>query len=129
MLTPTEFINKYIGTPWLNRGESTAGIDCWGLVLASYREIEGIELPSISGYNDESKPTELAVTNDDLKQFRQAQASNGSIMCVFNNKGQMTHVGRCLEGRVLHAATGLGVRFTTYAALNRIHRNIRYYKL
>lgn len=127
-LTPEEFINKYIGVPWVNRGESTKGIDCWGLVLASYREIEGIELPQISGYSNEECPTAQAVTKKDLSQFSEAQPANGAIMCIFDDNDQMIHVGRCLLGRVLHASAGLGVKWSTYSALNKIHKNMRYYK-
>lgn len=127
-LTPEHFINKYIGAPWVNRGESVKGVDCWGLVLASYREIEGVDLPQISGYGNKECSTGDAVTKNDLRKFSEAQPANGSIMCIFDDKGQMVHVGRCLLGRVLHASDGIGVKWSTYSALNKIHKNVRYYK-
>ena len=122
------FINKYIGAPWVNRGESVKGVDCWGLVLASYREIDGIDLPQISGYGDADCATGDAVTNKDLSQFSEAQPANGAIMCIFDDNNKMVHVGRCLLGRVLHASDGIGVRWSQYSAINKIHKNVRYYK-
>lgn len=127
-MTESEFCDMYVGTPWVNRGESLDGIDCWGLVLQSFREIDGVELPVISGYNDPLTQTEDAVTPSDLKQFKEAQPTNGAIMCIFNNKGQMMHVGRCLNGRIIHATESLGVRVGTYKKINSKHRNVRYYK-
>lgn len=128
MITATEFCNKYNGTPWVNRGESVLGADCWGIVLASFREIEGVELPVISGYGDKECSTSDAVTAADLSKFSGSAPVDGAIMVVFDNKGGVSHVGRCLCGRVLHATEALGVVHGTYQSLNNKYSNIRYFK-
>jgi cell wall-associated NlpC family hydrolase len=40
-----EWINDYVGVPYVENGRSRAGWDCWGLVIAIYRERLGIALP------------------------------------------------------------------------------------
>jgi cell wall-associated NlpC family hydrolase len=123
-----EFCEKVTGIPWVNRGESFDGMDCWGLCILSFREIDGIELPQISGYADKSKSTGEAVTQTDLDKFTESQPTDGAIMTIFNNHGKMVHVGRCLCGRVLHSTEALGVRWETYQAINSRNRNVRYFK-
>ena len=41
-----EWINGYIGVPYKPNGRDRDGWDCWGLVLAVYRERLGLELPN-----------------------------------------------------------------------------------
>ena len=40
-----EWINDYVGVPYVVNGRDRTGWDCWGLVLAVYREQLGLELP------------------------------------------------------------------------------------
>lgn len=127
-MKPEDFCNKANGKPWVNRAEGDQAYDCWGLVLASFREIEGVELPQISGYGDLSLDCRNAVNNDDLGKFSESQPTNGAIMVVFNNKKQVTHVGRCLCGRVLHSTARMGVKWEPYQTINRTFKNVRYYK-
>lgn len=44
-MTGEEFINKYVGTPHVYDGRDASGMDCWGLVLAWYKEVLGVDLP------------------------------------------------------------------------------------
>jgi len=40
-----EWINDYVGVPYVVNGRDRNGWDCWGLVLAVYRDRLGVELP------------------------------------------------------------------------------------
>jgi len=128
MITDVEFCNKTNGKPWVNRAEGPNAYDCWGLVLASFREVDGIELPQVAGYYDKECSTGDALTLDYMALFTPCQPVNGAIMAVFDNRGNLQHVGRCLCGRVLHATEGLGVAHHTYQTLNNKYSNIRYFK-
>jgi len=127
-MTEEEFCNYAVGKPWKNRAEGPIAFDCWGLVLDSYRKIDGIELPAAAGYADKNCPTSEAAKSIDMENFTLCQPTNGAIMAVFDNKDNLLHVGRCLCGRVLHATRGLGVRLDTYQSINNKHRNVRYFK-
>lgn len=127
-MTPEDFCNNANGKPWVNRAEGPDSYDCWGLVVSSFREIDGKELPNVPGYADKNCSTADAAKQIDMRKFRPCQPRNGAIMAVFDNKGNLEHVGRCLCGRVLHATSGLGVRWDTYQAINRRNKNVRYFK-
>ena len=42
-MTKTEFIDRWIGTPWKDRAIGPNSIDCWGLVYVYYRDVLGID--------------------------------------------------------------------------------------
>ncbi len=127
MITAAEFCNKANGKPWVNRAEGPDSYDCWGLVLASFREIEGIELPNITVYKDKHCATNEAVTKSDLAKFTEVGPIDGAIMTISNNAGGLIHVGRVLCGRVLHATDTLGVRWESISSINSRNKNIRYF--
>lgn len=39
------WLNDYVGVPFVENGRGRDGWDCWGLVLAVYRDRLGLELP------------------------------------------------------------------------------------
>ena len=39
------WVNDYVGVPYVENGRDRAGWDCWGVVLAVYRDRLGVELP------------------------------------------------------------------------------------
>jgi cell wall-associated NlpC family hydrolase len=41
----TEWVNDYVGVPYLVNGRDRQGWDCWGVVMAAFVEQRGIELP------------------------------------------------------------------------------------
>ena len=127
-MTPEEFCNHANGKPWVNRAEGPNAYDCWGLVLASFRQVDGVELPCVAGYADKECSTTEAASAVDMTRFTPCQPSNDAIMAIFDNRGGLMHVGRCLSGRVLHATETLGVRWDSYATINGRNKNVRYFK-
>lgn len=129
MITQEEFCNKTNGKPWVNRAEGESAYDCWGLVVASFREVDGVELPQISGYEDKECTTEdVGDEAARLGCFLPSQARDGAIMVVYNNHDKITHVGRCLCGRVLHSTQSMGVRWDHYQSINNQFKNVRFVK-
>jgi cell wall-associated NlpC family hydrolase len=39
------FARQAVGVPFTDRGRDRAGWDCWGLILAAYKECFGLDLP------------------------------------------------------------------------------------
>jgi cell wall-associated NlpC family hydrolase len=40
-----DWVNDYVGVPYLTNGRTRAGWDCWGLVMVVFEERRGIRLP------------------------------------------------------------------------------------
>lgn len=105
-----EWINDYVGVPYLVNGRTRAGWDCWGLVLAVYRDRLEIELPDWRWH----EPLGLAAK---LRSFdaawRDVEKGAHAIELRFpmdyaiglvRNLERPHHVGLALGGGVLHAA-------------------------
>lgn len=41
-----EWVEQFVGIPFVDGGADFAGVDCWGLVRLVYRELRQIELPA-----------------------------------------------------------------------------------
>lgn len=122
------YINSVIGCPWVNRAEGPRSFDCWGIVIDSFRKIDGIELPQIEGYCDtECNTSSAAQEAFDSKSYVKCQPTNGAIMTAFFND-KLVHVGRCLAGGVLHASEGMGVRFDKYRVITATNQRVEYYR-
>jgi len=56
----SQFIDKALEVPFLDRGRSWMGWDCWGLVYMAYREVRNINLPYYTGqYSSSIRRNEL----------------------------------------------------------------------
>jgi hypothetical protein len=124
-----DFINKTIGKPWVNRACGPESYDCWGLVIASFKEIDGITLPTINLYDDELAETSEA-GSEGIKNYNTEISTgvHGDIMLMFDADGNFQHVGRVFYGSVLHAwGNGSGrteqVKFDRISLLKRLYKN------
>lgn len=124
MMTEIDYCSMVIGKPWVNRAEGPNAFDCWGLVLDSFRKVDGVELPVISGYIN-GADTNKAVSDSDMQHFKPTTPVNGAIALYYDFYG-LAHVGRILFGRVLHATKGLGVR---WEAIDSLARNSKFIKV
>lgn len=126
-MNPEDYVNTAIGKPWVNRAEGPESFDCWGIVIDSFRKIEGIELPQLEGYTDKNCETSLAAKEAlNSNKYAKCQPTNGAIMAAFFDD-KLVHVGRCLCGGVLHATEGIGVRFDKYRLIAAINQRVEYY--
>jgi len=106
-MTTIEFINCTVGKPYRARHDGPDYYDCGGLLRASFRAIDGIELHEFFGYCD------LDLTDADCIQHEvfvrgknewvKSQPANGAMMVAYDKDGHPIHVGRCLNGGILHA--------------------------
>jgi len=108
-----DWVNDYVGVPYLVNGRDRDGWDCWGLVMAVYQERLGISLPDwrvdlpAIGLIDPSasadKITE-AVATESKKSVQLMLPAPWSIAVVRRHR-LAYHVGVVTEGgKMLHCS-------------------------
>lgn len=122
--------------PFVDKGRSFEGVDCWGLVWLIYRELWGVELPDYLDAYDTFKDHERIA-----EVFTQEQARARAVAGRERAAGPWTeitfsqvtplclvtweigkapwHIGLCLGNwrtppSFLHATEGTGVRITNF---------------
>lgn len=115
--------NDYIRIPFMERGRSRAGADCWGLSCIIFAEKLGIELPTLTGYSDTKdkiKISEIIKSESNTwEQFKSGEEKSFDI-AVFRMLGQPMHVGVVVEpGVMIHCERGCGVYVTNYYKENQ----------
>lgn len=115
---------RYIGIPFLDRGRSFEGLDCWGLVRLFYLEELGIELPSYAdeyqGTTEYAKLSELVHRGKNDGNWNAVSTGDeqpGDVI-LLRVAGSETHIGVVLgNGMMLHAERKTGVIAETYRGL------------
>ena len=109
-MTNIDWINSVTGKPWVDRADGPNSFDCWGLVVDSFRRIDGVELPDVTGY-DSGEPIEVigSPVRDDYGWPEIDKPTDGAVFCVFLSNGDMVHVGRVLiADGILYAVHAAG---------------------
>lgn len=107
----TEYdVSSYIGIPYLSKGRSREGCDCWGLVRLFYREQKGVDLPSYSeSYTDSAEidETKLAVSAGRVNWLKVETPLPGDVV-LMKLRGEPVHVGVYVGvGMMLHVRSGV----------------------
>lgn len=119
---------NYLGLPFLNKGRTRGGIDCWGLMVLVYKEMYKIDLPS---FGDEYVTVEdrefmEALINhrrDDWYQIPKGTEKEGDGM-LLRVHGTASHIALVVTPRwMLHIERGIGSICQNYTAPN-IERRI-----
>jgi len=105
--------NGYVSPPipFLARGRSRAGLDCWGLVCLVYREQFGIELPAFAD-GEYTDPHERRLVNALLRgnvnaEWHKVEAPREGDGAIFQYVADFSHVGLWLPGNlILHSLDG-----------------------
>jgi len=101
-------INNYIGIPFIDRGRSMIGADCWGVVYLFYKHEKNITLPILDSYSSTKDTQSISEIIDAEKPSWQAvdEPEEGDVI-VFTVGGFDTHVGVYIgRNRFLHAFKG-----------------------
>jgi len=97
-------MDKFVGIPFVDRGRTFDGCDCWGLICILYYEIYNIILPDypISSNDTDSVSKEMG---NGVKSGRWVSAKTpyqmGDIVAMAMSPKHLTsinHVGFCLDG-------------------------------
>ena len=125
---------QYIGAPYLRRGESGTGFDCWTFFAHVQHKHFGRDIPDLPDelYDCGAQAARDAFLGDDGHRFFHSQwrevakNSNWADGCavLMRQLRDPHHVGvwvNCDGGGVIHCTKKLGVIFTTRPSLRR-HR-------
>lgn len=102
---------EFIGIPYVDRGSSFQGCDCWGLVWLFHREVMHRQVPRYEGYASAEAPEIQEYIASRWNQWMSVEPANmeqGDVLAlragrlpvhcgVYVGRGQMLHV---LEGRM-----------------------------
>jgi len=126
--------DRFVGIPYLDRGRSGTGCDCWGLLHLVYRELCGIDLPSysdryVTGADREVMARLIAGELGDWTEVVEGQEQ--SFDGVLMREGKYPrHIGIVTSpGMLLHVQSGQTSRIERYrwgALKNRIVGFFRY---
>lgn len=108
-MTPEQFINEYIGTPFKFDGRDKSGVDCWGLVVLYYLHVLGMELPDwVVGDKSKHWVTQTLDTESEAR-CRWLDKPEENAIVFAKRKVAAHHAGVVCKGGVLHATEGSGV--------------------
>lgn len=102
-------------TPFVVRGRSYFGLDCWGLVWLGYREVLGIELPSyVERYERVRPDPELSalISHESAREWQPVPEGTEQPMDValFRYRDLPLHVGLLIDpASMLHIERGADV--------------------
>lgn len=105
------WVNDVVGKPWQDRADGPNAYDCWGLIVDSFRRVDGIEIEPVPGYQDGAEINEAGSAEQDSGRWQKIDApKHGAIACYYDAQGSLIHVGRVvlLQGAGLHVAHAKG---------------------
>ncbi|GJE00539.1 NlpC/P60 family protein [Methylobacterium isbiliense] len=120
---------SYVGLPWLEKGDTRAGVSCWGLCQIVYRDLAGIVLPSYgdrfacSAEQAEVQAIIRGATSGPAWAPVALEDARDLDVAVFAVAGLDAHVGLiCGPGRMLHITHGQDSAIVDYRAGRWAHR-------
>lgn len=109
-------LSQYAGVPFLERGRSRAGVDCWGLVWLIYQEQFGVIIPSYEGRYADTRGAEIPgviAAGAAAGCWRLLGDDEPSVLgdvIAFRIRGEPRHVGLALDNiQMLHVEWGTNV--------------------
>lgn len=105
--------NRYLAVPFLEKGRSMEGCDCWGLVREIYRQERGIHLPDYlecyESTNDRDKLGAVIAAERAAKWETHDGAPLPFDVLILRMRGVPMHVGVVTKpGHMLHCSRGVG---------------------
>jgi cell wall-associated NlpC family hydrolase len=115
------WVNDYVGVPYVENGRDRDGWDCWGLVLAVYRDRLGLDLPDWRwsqpfGPLERLRAFRDAVDDGACQATELVAPEDYAIALVHAERDRPHHVGIVVGFGVLHAGRYGG---TVYEPLGR----------
>jgi cell wall-associated NlpC family hydrolase len=110
-----EFARHAISVPFVERGRSWEGWDCWGLICVAYRELFGFELPDfLDRYKTTHEKRDLfrlrrTFVNEKTMGWSEPSDPAPGDVAIILRQAVPIHIGLLLTpDRILHAENGTG---------------------
>jgi len=107
-------LDQYAFVPYVDKGRSMSGADCWGIVrLVLHREHGINDLPEFGDVGRRQLAEMSAGYEQTRRLFEPARAVSGAVAACFDSSGNFVHCGvvelsgSCLH--VLHSTADAGV--------------------
>ena len=105
-----KFISRALEVPWQDMSRDFSGWDCWGLVMAFYRQSFGLDLPDlaqVSALNSAQVGTIFAACRRSWLEISQGQERAGDV-ALFRRGRWPCHTGVVVSpGFILHVEPDL----------------------
>lgn len=126
-------LDDYVGLPWLDRGRTRDGCDCWGLLSIVYAERFGVVLPS---YRDDyltaaDSDAVTSLINGRPAAWREITAGTEQVgdAVLMSIAGRPHHIGIVVaDGLVLHIERGAGSLIESYRSMRLRRRVIGFFR-
>lgn len=128
-----DWINAYVGVPYLINGRDRKGWDCWGLVLAVYRDRLDTELPDWRRGGNLGLAEQIRAFDAGWRQVEKGchamplRFPMDYAVGVVLNMARPHHVGLSIGGGVLHAARYTGTVWEPRARFLKAYPTTRWY--
>jgi cell wall-associated NlpC family hydrolase len=127
--------DRFIGLPWIDKGRSFDGVDCYGLVWLVNRELRAVELPSyaedyVTSVDRLALARLIAGELDDGGWDEIPAAQEQPFDAVLIREGRMAkHIGLVTRpGMMLHVEQGGTSQVERYRAGIFAHRVVGFYR-
>jgi cell wall-associated NlpC family hydrolase len=112
-----DFIAQAQGVPFKDQGRSFAGWDCWGLIVAAYKQVYDITLPDLSSDYISAMDVKLVelVYEENIKVWTEVSIGRLGDLVMFRNGRFVSHCGLVVKpGYMLHALVDMETMITSY---------------
>lgn len=110
--------NNYIRIPFLDKGRTEKGADCWGLARIIYKNRLNIELPSFLAYENTRDSNSINnLYRNHYKNWESVEKGNEKEydIIVFRMMGVPCHIGIVIgDGYMIHCLEGSGTIISNY---------------
>lgn len=124
-------VSEYSDIPFVEKGRSRNGSDCWGIPYLIYRDRLNINLPTyIEQYHDTENEKELSALIDEEKLlWKEVVYPEMYDVIVLRLKGRPMHVGVYIgNGKFIHCMSGSGTTVEKIASTTWRNRIIGFYR-